>query len=93
MAGFAVLNNHIHVLARLDPHVVAGWSDEDVVRRWGRLFPSRDKDRQALPVSKDWVLGRLQDATCVAKARDRLASLSWVIGCLKESLARMANRE
>jgi hypothetical protein len=31
---FSVLDNHIHVLFRLDPEVAAGWSDEDVVRRW-----------------------------------------------------------
>jgi len=40
------------VLVRLDPAVAGGWSDEDVVRRWGRLFPPRDQARQPLPVSK-----------------------------------------
>ncbi len=39
VAGFSVMDNHLHVLARLDPQVAAGWSDEEVVRRWGRLFP------------------------------------------------------
>ena len=34
-----VLDNHLHVLLRLDPDVAAAWSDEEVVRRWGRLFP------------------------------------------------------
>ena len=43
MGGFAVLDNHLHLLVRLDPDVGQGWSDEDVVRRWGRLFPPRDK--------------------------------------------------
>ena len=40
VAGFAILDNHLHLLVRLDPDVARGWSDEDVVRRWGRLFPS-----------------------------------------------------
>ncbi len=39
VGGFAVLDNHMHVLLRLDPDVAAAWSDEEVVRRWGRLFP------------------------------------------------------
>ncbi len=27
VAGFTVLDNHLHVLVRLDPDVAAGWSD------------------------------------------------------------------
>ncbi|MDR3632345.1 MAG: hypothetical protein P4L84_00835 [Isosphaeraceae bacterium] len=30
---------------RLDPQVATGWSDEEVVRRWGQLFCPRDKAR------------------------------------------------
>src|SRR5271157_2247786 len=55
VAGFAILDNHLHLLVRLDPDVARGWSDEDVVRRWGRLFPPRDKARQVAPVSDEWV--------------------------------------
>jgi len=36
VAGFAILDNHLHLLVRLDPDVARGWSDEDLVRRWGR---------------------------------------------------------
>ena len=93
VAGFAVLDNHLHVLVRLDPDLAAGWSDEEVVRRWGRLFPPRDRARQPLPVSDPWVRERLQDATRVARARQRLQSLSWFMKCLKEPLSRLVNRE
>jgi hypothetical protein len=87
------MDNHLHVLVRLDPDTATGWSDEDVVRRWGRLFPPRDKSRQPLPVSKAWVEWRLQDTAWVAHARARLQSLSWFMKCLKEPLARLANRQ
>ena len=93
VGGFSVMDNHLHVLARLDPDVANGWSDEEVVRRWGRLFPPRDKSREPLPVSSDWVKWRLQDVPWVATARTRLASLSWFMKCLKEPLARLANRQ
>ena len=66
VAGFSVMDNHLHVLVRLDPDIAAAWSDEDVVRRWGRLFPPRDKKRQPLPVSNDWVQWRLKDAAWIA---------------------------
>ena len=37
-AGFAILANYLHLLVRLDPVLTQGWSDEDVVRRWGASF-------------------------------------------------------
>ncbi len=86
VAGFAILDNHLHLLVRPDPEVARGWSDEDVVRRWGRLFPPRDKARQVSPVSEEWVQARLKDARWFATARERLQSLSWFMKCLKEPL-------
>ena len=62
VAGFAILDNRLHVLVWLDPDVAKRWSDEDVVRRWRRLFPPRDKARQVAPVSDEWVQARLKDA-------------------------------
>ena len=93
VGGYSVMDNHLHVLVRLDPEVAGNWSDEDVVRRWGRLFPPRDKSRRPLPVSNDWIQWRLKDTKWVAKARQRLQSLSWFMKCLKEPLARLANRQ
>jgi hypothetical protein len=43
VGGFSVMENHLHVLLRLDPDLAQAWSDEEVVRPWGRLFPPRDK--------------------------------------------------
>jgi len=62
VAGFAILDNLLHLLVRLDPDVARGWPDEGVVRRWGHLFPPRDKARQVVPVSDEWVQARLKDA-------------------------------
>jgi hypothetical protein len=93
VGGFSVMDNHLHVLVRLDTEVAAAWSDEEVVGRWGRLFPPRDKRRQPLPVSNDWVQWRLKDAEWVATTRQRLQSLSWFMKCLKEPLARLANSQ
>jgi REP element-mobilizing transposase RayT len=93
VGGFSVLDNHLHLLVRLDADVAKGWSDEDVVRRWGRLFPPRDKSRQPIAVSKDWIEWRLKDSPWLAKARERLQSLSWFMKCLKEPLSRLANRQ
>ncbi len=75
VGGFAVMDNHLHVLLRLDPEVAQAWSDLEVVQRWGRLFPPRDKSRQPMPVTEQWIQWRLGDAQWVATARQRLQSL------------------
>ena len=38
VCGFAIPDNHLHVLCRLDPGIAAGWSDEEVVRRWIAVY-------------------------------------------------------
>ena len=93
VGGFSVMDNHLHLLVRLDPEVAAAWSDDEVVRRWGRLYPPRDKSRKPLPISDEWVQGKLEDIAWVAKTRERLQSISWFMKCLKEPISRRANRE
>jgi hypothetical protein len=93
VGGFAVLDNHLHVLVRLDPDVSQGWSDEEVVKRWGRLFPPRDSSRRPVAITADWIRSRLKDTPWVSQARQRLQSLSWFMKCLKEPLSRLANRQ
>jgi hypothetical protein len=93
VGGFSIMDNHLHLLLRLDPDVAAGWSEEEVVRRWGRLCPQRDNKRKPLPVSEEWVQARLKDTSWVAKARERLKSIGWFMKFLKEPLSRQANRE
>ena len=93
VGGFSVMDNHLHLLIRLDPDVAEAWPDEEVVQRWGRLFPPRDKSRRPMPVTEHWVQWRLSDAQWVATARQRLQSLSWFMKCLKEPLSRLANRQ
>jgi REP element-mobilizing transposase RayT len=93
IAGFAVLDSHLHLLVRLGPERVEKWSDEEVVGRWVQLFPPRGKDRQPLPVTKAWVDQKLGDAKFLKQTRQRLADLGWFMKCLKEPLARRANRQ
>ena len=93
VCAYAVLDNHLHVVLRLDDETAAGWSDLEVAARWGRLFPPRGKDRRPLEVSEAWLQERVADAKWIAAARERLNSLSWFMKCLKEPLARRANKE
>ena len=51
----------MHVVLKLNDDVVAGWLNEDVVRRWGKLFPPCGKNRQPLEVSEAWVKLQLKN--------------------------------
>ncbi len=93
VCAYAVLDNHLHVVLRLNDQAAAGWSNEETVRRWGKLFPPRGKDRQTLKVTEAWVEDRLKDAKWIVECRKRLNDLGWFMKCIKEPLARMANRE
>jgi hypothetical protein len=71
VGGFSAMDNHLHVLVRLDPDIGTRWTGEEVVRRWGRLYPPRGKNRQVLPVSDEWIYDRLAHTKWVATARER----------------------
>ena len=92
-AGFAVMDNHLHLLLRLDSRQAERWTDEEVARRWLQLFPFRDVAGKSIPVTKARIRQYVDEPHWVDKTRKRLATLSWFMKCLKEPIARRANRE
>ena len=93
VCGFAVLDNHLHVLCRLDPGVADGWTDEDVVRRWIAVYPPSCLDTDDPATVEAWIDHECQDSSRVARYRQRLQDLGWFMKALKEPLARLANKE
>jgi hypothetical protein len=90
---YAVLSNHIHLILRNRPDVVAQWSDEEVAIRWLRVFPGkRLEEHLAEPTDND-VLMLVNNATRLAQARQRLSDISWFMRALAEPIARLANRQ
>jgi len=57
------------------------------------LYPPRGSDRKPLNVTDDFLKLKADNATWVAATRKRLSSLGWFMKCLKEPLARMANKQ
>jgi len=84
-AGFALMDNHLHVLLRLDSAKANGWSDEEVARRWYGLFPLRDVTGRALAITGAWIAHFTGDKAWVTQIRKRLADLSWFMKCLNDS--------
>ena len=92
--AFAVMSNHFHLVLRTRPDIVSGWSDEEVARRWWALFPKRRTRKRTPSEPRQNELDMLtSDPKKIAELRRRLSSVSWLMRCLCESIARQANAE
>ena len=47
------MDNHLHLLLRIDPDIAKGWSDTEVAERWFKLFPPRGADRKPMKDSEE----------------------------------------
>jgi len=93
VCGYAVMDNHLHVLLRLDPHRAESWTDEEVVRRWLAVYPPPRLKLDDPAIVQAWVDRQLAEPKKVQTWRKRLTELGWLMKALKEPLARMANKE
>jgi len=91
--GFAVMSNHLHIVARNRPDLARGLSDEEVARRWATLFPWRDGQGGQRSWSKEHLANLARNRQRIAQLRQRLSSLSWFMKLIKERVSRRANRE
>jgi hypothetical protein len=93
VAAYAVMNNHYHIVLRVNQEGAKDWSSLEVIERWDELF--------SLPV----LVSRFLKGECttsaelkvvdeiVEKWRDRLHDISWFMRLLNEFIARESNRE
>ena len=89
VCAYAVMSNHFHIVLRVDEERAAQWSDEAVLRRYGRLFPQAAREIRELA---DPNLAE-EKARRIAVARERLHDLSWFMRVVNEHVARRANAE
>ena len=85
---YAVMSNHYHITVDYCPQERFDLSDEEVARRWLRVYPPSDPEDL-----EDRVAGLLDDPDRIAVLRDRLGDLSWYMARLNETVARLANKE
>ena len=78
LLAYAIMENHYHVVVKLDADNATTWSADEIKERWGRLYPHAAEDCLDPPINL-W--------------RERLLSLSWFMRCINEPLARFANHE
>ena len=83
--AYAVMANHLHLVLALRSERAASWSDDEVVERFGQLFPMAKANYERL--------GPKEKSAKVALWRERLSSISWMMRSLNEWVARKANKE
>jgi len=89
-----VMGNHLHVIVRQRPDLAKDWSDEEIARRWLRLYPKRvGGDSLGGEAESMHIKALLGNAVQLAAIRQRLGNLSWFMRALCEPIARRANRE
>jgi REP element-mobilizing transposase RayT len=93
ICAYAIMSNHYHLVVRINSQKAQGWSEAQVIERWGKLFntpllviryqrgdaTSQEEKSKARAIINDW--------------RERLSDISWFMRSLNEYLARQANEE
>jgi hypothetical protein len=93
LCAYAIMNNHYHIVVRINIARADEWSDSEVALRWMRIFSGPLLMRQHL-ANADLTGTELKCiAELLAKWRKRLSDLSWFMRCINEPIARMANSE
>ena len=91
---FTVMHNHLHIVLRSRPDVLETWSDEEVARRWLRLFPKRrNNDGSPAEPTEPELNMILNDPEVLAERRRRMSDVSWWMKCTAENIARRSNHE
>ena len=91
--AYAIMSNHLHVVLRNRPDVVAQWSDQEVAIRWLRVFPGKRLEEHLAEPTDHEVETLAADSDRIQQIRSRLSDLSWFMRALSEPIARLANRQ
>ena len=91
--GYAIMDNHFHLVIEYDPKANLKWSDEEVADRWVQACPKKhlgQVDAVKTEVYRAWLLGNPKE---LARVRGELGSMSTFMQRLKWSIAYRANQE
>jgi REP element-mobilizing transposase RayT len=80
VCALAVMSNHYHIVLHVNKEQALAWTDEEVNERW-KLALGRKTDFPLAPPEE------------MMRRRSNLYSISWLMRCLNEYIARRANKE
>jgi len=93
ICAYAVMNNHYHLVLKIDVDKAKSLSQKDIISRWcqvtkGHAVATKYMNGDALIDGEVMLLDGL-----LTEWHERLSSISWFMRCLNEEIARKANRE
>lgn len=91
--SYAVMSNHFHIVAHVNPTQPKNWTDREVAIRWLRAFPGLLRECRSIEQTETTVKNLLADEHWITTIRQRLGNLSWFMRALNEPIARKANKE
>ena len=94
LLAYAVMGNHLHLVIRLRPDVVASWDRLQVARHALAVLPVRSgPGMEPLTVTKSIIERYADNEVWLAQQRERLSSPSWLLRLIKQEISRRANQE
>ena len=93
VCAYAVMSNHYHLVLFVNQDELNSWSDDEIVGRWGSLFPASTLKMKDLLKASDNAATRALYQGKVDLWRKNLGDISWFMRGLNEYIARMANKE
>ena len=93
VAAFSLMDNHLHLLLRVDVEQAEVWTEQEVVERWLALHPVRNGYFEPVETPDGRVVELANEPELVEATRQKLVSISQFMKELKQRIAQVANRD
>ena len=93
ICAFAIMQNHYHIVLKVQTHQTKEWSDLEVIERWRNLY-NADSVLVDLFLNDDATGAQICEAKNIINGwRTNLSSISWFMKNTNQYIACMANKE
>ncbi|MCL1061615.1 transposase [Shewanella benthica] len=93
VCAYAVMNNHYHLVLKIDLDRANSLSNREIIELWCKVTKGHDVATKYMNGDTLIEGERLLLDGLLAEWHERLSSISWFMRCLNEEIARRANRE